>query len=146
MRSLTLLRSLIVVAWLPAACAHGQGIDASLQGKSLRYQVVSGKFCDHCGGGQRIYVGARGEGSTSLHLGFDFASCKYGLEQWISPDGGAELSYGEGAAAERGDQGRIRCHTAKPDWVDFSFWGAFADGRRIEGRVRTRLTFDAGYD
>jgi hypothetical protein len=147
MRSLTGGGSVIVFALVVTACASGgQAMRASLQGKSLRYDQVSGKLCDHCAGTQMVLVGAGREGTPSLHFGFDFAACKYGIELAVSPDGGAELSYGEGAQAERAEAGRIRCHTARPDWVDFSFWGTFRDGKRIEGRARTRLTFDAGYD
>ena len=147
MRSLTVHGVVVLLAPLLTACAwHGQRVKASLQGESLSYDRVSGRYCEHCSGTEMVSVGAQGDGMTPLHLRFEFTSCKYGHELWISPDGGAELQYGLAERAEWAVKGRINCHSGKKDWVDFSFWGDFANGKRIEGRLSTALKFDAGYD
>jgi|GEM_PF-3804405 hypothetical protein len=137
-------RVVILLASMLIACAwHGQRIKANLQGESLGYDQVAGSYCEHCSGTQKVFVSAQGDGRTPLHMGFAFASCKYGLNILISPDGGAELSYGQD---ERAVAGEIHCHSGREDWVDFSFWGVFPDGKRIEGRLSTALKHDAGYD
>jgi hypothetical protein len=147
MRSLTVHGVVVLLASLLTMCGcHGQRVQASLQGERLHYDRVSGRYCEHCSGTQMISVGAEADGTTPLRLRFQFASCKYGHELWISTDGGAELEYGQAERAERAVEGRIHCHSGKKDWVDFSFWGVFANGKRIEGRLSTPLKLDAGYD
>jgi hypothetical protein len=147
MRSLAVHEAVVLVAsLLTVGGCHGQRVQATLQGERLRYDRVSGRYCAHCSGTEMIAVAAEGDGTTPLRLRFPFASCKYGHELWISTDGGAELEYGRAEHAERAVEGRIHCHSAKQDWVDFSFWGVFANDKRIEGRLSTPLNFDAGYD
>jgi hypothetical protein len=97
-----------------------------------------------------VYVQAEGEDVIPLFVGFDFTRCKESHRMRISSEGGAELSYGpfqDAAGADnRAVEGEIVCRVAEEERVDISFWGVLPNGKRIEGRLSTELTYDAGYD
>ena len=137
------MRLSLVLCSVVAATGSGcVGASVTIQGQTLHYQRVSGRFCDHCAGTQLVSVAAEGDGQTPVYVTLEFAACKYVHGQDVNREGGAHLTYGTLAA----DRGEIVCHAVSQERVDLSFSGTLPDGRRIEGRVSSALKFNAGYD